>query len=93
MSGDILAAPLSHLGLTIRAINALLNNGFRTVGDVVAMTEVDLTRLPRFGPATLADIKTKLSARGLALRAGGFGDSDWRPPRRHLTQLPADAAR
>ena len=37
MIGDdeALAAPLSVLGLTIRASNALLNNGFSTVGDVV----------------------------------------------------------
>ena len=34
MIGDdeALAAPLSVLGLTIRASNALLNNGFSTVG-------------------------------------------------------------
>jgi len=76
---DLLAAPLSVLGLNIRAANALRNNGFRTVGDVVAMTEVDLARLPYFGPATLANIKAKLSARGLSLRAGGLGDSDWGP--------------
>jgi DNA-directed RNA polymerase alpha subunit len=78
-SDDVLAAPLSVLGLNIRATNALLNNGFKTVGDIVAMTEVDLAKLPRFGPATLADIKAKLSHQGLALRAGGFGDSDWGP--------------
>ena len=41
MIGDdeALAAPLSVLGLNIRATNALLNNGFSTVGDVVAKTE------------------------------------------------------
>jgi DNA-directed RNA polymerase alpha subunit len=71
---DVLTAPLSVLGLNIRATNALLNNGFKTVGDVVAMTEVDLAKLPYFGAATL---KAKLSVRGLSLRAGGFGDSDW----------------
>src|SRR5689334_10876899 len=36
---EALAAPLSVLGLSIRASNALLNNGFSTVGDVVAKTE------------------------------------------------------
>jgi len=30
---ELLAAPLSVLGLTLRAYNALLNNGFSTVGD------------------------------------------------------------
>ena len=32
---DVLSAPLSVLGLTLRTSNALLNNGFSTVGDVV----------------------------------------------------------
>ena len=31
---EALAAPLSVLGLSIRASNALLNNGFSTLGDV-----------------------------------------------------------
>ena len=79
-SGDILNAPLSILGLNIRATNALVNNGFRTVADVVARTEVDLARLPHFGQATMADLKAKLGARGLTLRQGGrLGDADWRP--------------
>ena len=39
---DVLAAPLSVLGLNIRATNALLNNGFSTVGDLLAKTEREL---------------------------------------------------
>ena len=56
MRGDdeALAAPLSVLGLTIRASNALLNNGFSTVGDVVAKTERELLwQLPGVGQGTL----------------------------------------
>ena len=41
-TGDILNAPLSILGLQLRAYNALLNNGISTVGDLVARTDVDL---------------------------------------------------
>jgi DNA-directed RNA polymerase subunit alpha len=67
---DLLAAPLSVLGLSIRASNALLNNGVTTVGDLVAKTETELWRLPHVGPTTMADIKGKLSARGLSLRPG-----------------------
>jgi DNA-directed RNA polymerase alpha subunit len=62
----VLDAPLSVLGLNNRATNTLWNNGFRTAGDVVAMTEVDLARRPIFGPATLANFKAKLSARGFS---------------------------
>jgi len=66
MIGDdeALAAPLSVLGLNIRATNALLNNGFSTVGDVVAKTEIEILQQPNLGPVT----KAKLSALGLALR-------------------------
>ena len=40
--GDLLASPLTILGLTLRSYNALLNNGISTVGDLVARTDVDL---------------------------------------------------
>ena len=64
----VLAAPLSVLGLNIRATNALLNNGFSTVGDVVAKTEIEILQQQNLGPVTLTYIKAKLSALGLALR-------------------------
>ena len=73
MIGDdeALAAPLSVLGLTIRASNALLNNGFSTVGDVVAKTERELLwQLTGVGQGTLTEIKAKLGTHGLALRPG-----------------------
>ena len=72
MIGDdeALAAPLSVLGLTIRASNALLNNGCNTVGDVVALTEIELRQLRGVGRGTLTEIKTKLSSRGLTLLSG-----------------------
>ena len=65
---DVLAAPLSVLRLNIRATNALLNNGFSTVGDVVAKTEIEILQQPNLGPVTLTEIKAKLSVLGLALR-------------------------
>jgi DNA-directed RNA polymerase alpha subunit len=67
---DVLSAPLSVLGLTLRASNALLNNGFSTVEEVMAKTDVELARLPLIGPSIMADIKAKLRARGLALCDG-----------------------
>ena len=73
MTGDdeALAAPLSVLGLSIRASNSLLSNGFSTVGDVVALTAIELRKLPGVGPGTLVEIKAKLSARDLTLRPDG----------------------
>ena len=68
---EALAAPLSVLGLSIRASNALLNNGFSTLGDVVAKTERELLwQLPGVGQGTLTEIKAKLGTHGLALRPG-----------------------
>ena len=67
---EALAAPLSVLGLSIRASNSLLSNGFSTVGEVVAKTEIELWQLPHVGRGTLAEIKAKLSVRGLTLRPG-----------------------
>jgi DNA-directed RNA polymerase alpha subunit len=80
MTGDdeALAAPLSVLGLTIRASNALVNNGCNTVGDVVALTEIELWKLPGVGPGTLTEIKAKLSARDLTLRPDGPPRPKWK---------------
>jgi DNA-directed RNA polymerase subunit alpha len=76
---DLLAAPRSVLGLTLRSHNALLNNGFSTVGDLLARTETELAELPLIGPKIVADIKAKLSSRGLTLHPGGSLPSETRP--------------
>jgi DNA-directed RNA polymerase alpha subunit len=81
LGDEVLNAPLSALGLSYRARHALLDNGFGTVGDVVAKTTVQLSKLPRLGPASVAEIKAKLNARGLSLRELGGGalpPKNWR---------------
>ena len=67
---DVLSAPLSVLGLSVRASNALLISGFSTLKDVVALTEIELRQLRGVGRGTLTEIKTKLSSRGLTLLSG-----------------------
>ena len=42
---DVLTAPLSSLGLATRLTNTLLNNGFSTIGDIVAKTELEIWQL------------------------------------------------
>ena len=42
--------------------------GFKTVGDILAKTAIELARLPLIGPSNVTEIKAKLSAKGLALR-------------------------
>ena len=69
---DVLSAPLSVLGLTLRASNALLNNGFSTVQEVMAKTDVELARLPLIGPSrhvTAAAGGSAHSELGQALRS------------------------
>ena len=79
LNDDVLGAPLSELGLSVRAVNILLNNGFSTVRDVVARTERELFwQLPGLGRGTLIEIKAKLGARGLALRPGGAPRYKWK---------------
>ena len=56
--------------LPTRVYNALLTNGFSTVGDVVAKTELEVQLLHFLGSTTVTKIKTKLSALGLTLRPG-----------------------
>ena len=78
---DVLAAPLASLGLATRLTNTLLSNGFSTVGDVVAKSELEIWQLHYLGPATLTEIKTKLNALGLALRPGPpLPNAKWKYP-------------
>ena len=68
---DLRTAPLSVLGLNVRASNALLMNGISTVGDLLAKTETELRQLQLIGLSNMTEIKAKLGARGLTLHPGG----------------------
>ena len=55
------------LNLSGRAWSSLRHDGIQTLGDLTRRTEQQLRAIENIGPASLADIKSKLADRGLAL--------------------------
>jgi hypothetical protein len=51
-------------GFSTRAKNALLNLNFKTLGDVVDMTDVEMLRTPNVGKKSLKDMKDVLAKHG-----------------------------
>lgn len=61
-------ASINDLLLTKRAYNRLSRAGILTVSRLLECTEADLMAIRAFGGETLADVKDRLEAHGLALR-------------------------
>jgi carbon monoxide dehydrogenase subunit G len=61
------ALPIDVLNLSGRAWSSLRQDGIQTLGDLTRRTEQQLRAIENIGPASLADIKSKLADRGLAL--------------------------
>ncbi len=61
------ALPIDVLNLSGRAWSSLRHDGIQTLGDLTRRTEQQLRAIENIGPASLADIKTKLADRGLTL--------------------------
>ena len=58
---DELDRSIEDLGLSARTVNALTNNGIRTVRDLVTLSEQDLRELRGFGSKALDEVKDKLA--------------------------------
>jgi DNA-directed RNA polymerase subunit alpha len=56
-----LMTPIEDLNLTARTANALVNNGIKTVGDLVTLGELDLRELKGFGSKALDEVKDKMA--------------------------------
>jgi DNA-directed RNA polymerase subunit alpha len=56
-----LMTPIEDLSLTARTANALLNNGIKTIGDLVTLGEVELRELKGFGSKALDEVKDKMA--------------------------------
>lgn len=56
-----LAVSVEDLGLSARTANALLNNGIKTVRDLVMLSESDLKELKGFGSKAFDEVKEKLT--------------------------------
>ncbi len=64
------ALPIDVLNLSTRAWSSLRQDGIQTLGDLTRRTVQQLRSIDGVGPASLADIQTKLADRGLALAPG-----------------------
>jgi len=61
------ALPIDVLNLPIRAWNSLRRDGIQTLGDLVRRTPEQLLAIGNIGPASVAEIISRLADRGLAL--------------------------
>ncbi|MCA9309099.1 DNA-directed RNA polymerase subunit alpha [Candidatus Saccharibacteria bacterium] len=56
-----LMTPVEDLNLSARTANALLNNGIKTIGDLVTLGETELRELKGFGSKALDEVKEKMA--------------------------------
>jgi uncharacterized protein len=82
------ALPIDVLNLSTRAWSSLRQDGIQTLGDLTRRTVQQLRSIDGVGPASLADIQTKLADRGLALASG----EESRPAGPPAASQPAAAA-
>lgn len=66
--GDVTKMAVEDLKLTGRTLNALVNNGIKTVGGIVRKSEKSLTELEGMGDKAMSEIKRKLKKLGLELK-------------------------
>lgn len=59
--------PISNMGLSVRAKNALHRAGYRTELDVSRMNAEDVSLLKNVGVVTLGEIRRALESRGMSL--------------------------
>ena len=65
---SILDQSIDSLELSIRSMNCLKNANIRTLRDLVARSEKEMTEIRNFGEKSLKEVREKLEALGL-----GFG--------------------
>jgi DNA-directed RNA polymerase subunit alpha len=64
---DILNTPVDELELSVRSSNCLKNGSIRTIGELIAKSEDELSKVRNFGKKSLLEIKEKLKEWGLSL--------------------------
>lgn len=67
---DVTKIAVEDLKLTGRTLNALVNNGIKTVGGIVRKSEKGLSELEGMGEKALSEIKRKIKKLGLELKDG-----------------------
>ena len=66
---DVTKLAVEDLKLTGRTLNALLNNGIKTVGGVIKKSEKSLSELEGMGDKAMSEIKRKIKKLGLELKS------------------------
>jgi len=67
---DVTKLLVEDMKLTGRTLNALLNNGIKTVGGIVKKSEKSLAELEGMGDKAMSEIKRKIKKLGLELKDG-----------------------
>jgi carbon monoxide dehydrogenase subunit G len=71
--------PIDVLNLPVRAWSSLRQDGIQTLGDLVRRNEEQLLAIGNIGPASVAEIRTKLADRGLSLADSAAGGAPSAP--------------
>lgn len=58
---------VDELRLSQRITRILKRNGVKTIGELVAMSERDLSLMPNMGPTSVTEIRTRLADHGFKL--------------------------
>ena len=66
---DVTKLVVEDLKLTGRTLNALINNGIKTVGGIIRKSEKGLLELEGMGDKALSEIKRKIKKLGLELKS------------------------
>jgi len=64
-----LMASVEELDLSTRSRKCMDRLGIKTIGELIQHTEEELLATPNFGTTSVNEVKTKLSALGLSLKA------------------------
>ena len=67
---DVTKIAVEDMKLTGRTLNALLNNGIKTVGGIIKKSEKSLSELEGMGDKAMSEIKRKIKKLGLELKDG-----------------------
>lgn len=66
----VMDTPVTDFELSVRARNCLKKMNIRTLGDLLRITEAELMAYKNFGEASLLEIRSMLTAKGLRLGQG-----------------------
>ena len=64
---NVLDEPITELNLSVRGRKCAAKLGISTIGDLVRRTAEDLLECKNFGVTSLAEVREKLTERGLSL--------------------------